>query len=66
MISAVERTIPNVIPSTMPIKRVVQNVIVSNKASSFFVFQRLRASLKSNKLKTAVIIIAAKTASGRW
>ena len=64
-IRAIDRTIPTIIPSTIPMKRVVPKVDINSIASNLLVSHNLTANLKSNKLKTAVIIIAASTERGR-
>ena len=64
-IREIDRTIPTIIPSTIPMKRVVPKVDINSIASNLLVSHNLTANLKSNKLKTAVIIIAASTERGR-
>ena len=66
MICTIERSIPSEIPSTIPTNNVTQNVAISNRDSILFFFHNSIGSFASNKLKTADIIIAASTASGRW
>ena len=65
MICTIETSIPSVIPSTIPTNNVAQNVAISNRDSILLFFHNLIGSFTSNKLKTAVIIIAASTASGK-